>query len=125
MSSIAYVGTRLKAILEEDAKRLARETGGIKREQKFSGADLVQTLVFGWQGQPEASWEQLASLAQEREVSESESAIHKRLTPECARSLLGEGSKKRPSAQYSRSNLEPMYQLVSTYPICKKRTVSS
>ena len=67
MSSITYGGTRLKAILEEDAKRLARETGGIKREQKFSGADLVQTLVFGWQGQPEASWEQLASLAQEGE----------------------------------------------------------
>ena len=69
MSSVAYVGTRLKAILEEDAKRLARETGCIKRERKFNGADLVQTLVFGWQGQPEASLEQLASLAQEREAA--------------------------------------------------------
>ncbi len=44
MSSITYGGTRLKAILEEDAKHLARETGGIKRERKFSGADLVQTF---------------------------------------------------------------------------------
>src|SRR3954452_15017070 len=41
MSSVTYVGTRLKAILEEDAKRLARETGCIKRERKFTGADLV------------------------------------------------------------------------------------
>jgi hypothetical protein len=87
MSSVTYVGTRLKAILEEDAKRLARETGCIKRERKFNGADLVQTLVFGWQGQPEASLEQLASLAQEREVSVSDSAMHKRFTPECARFL--------------------------------------
>ena len=87
MTSVTDVGTRLKAILEEDAKRIARETGCIERERKLNGADLVQTLVFGWQAHPEASLEQLASLAQERDISLSDSAIHKRFTPACARFL--------------------------------------
>ena len=55
MSSVAYVEQQLQSILEERANELARETGCIKRERKFSGADLVQTLVFGWQQQPDAS----------------------------------------------------------------------
>jgi hypothetical protein len=87
MSSVAYVEQQLQSILEERANELARETGCIKRERKFSGADLVQTLVFGWQQHPDASLEQLASTAEVREVSVTDTAVHKRFTPECAKFL--------------------------------------
>ena len=87
MSSVTQVGKRLQYILEERADELGRETGCIQRERKFSGADLVQTLVFGWQQHPDASLEQLASMAEVRAVSVTDTAVHKRFTPECAQFL--------------------------------------
>ena len=87
MTSVTQVEKHLKAIMEERACVLARETGCIQRERKFSGADLLQTLVFGWLTHPDASLEQLASMAEVRDVSVSDSAIHKRFTPECAEFL--------------------------------------
>src|SRR2546422_3813793 len=87
MSSVTQVSQQLQFILEERADELARETGCIKRERKFSGADVVQTLVFGWQQPPDASLEQLASTAEVRDVSVTDTGVHKRFTPECAQFL--------------------------------------
>src|SRR6266446_2845527 len=84
MSSVAQVAESLKRIMEERATELAKQTGCIQRERKFSGADLVQTLVFGGPQHPDASLEQLASTAELREVSVTDTAVHKRFTPECA-----------------------------------------
>ena len=84
MSSVPQVAENMKRILEERANELARETGCIQRERKFSGADLLQTVVFGWQQHPDASLEMLASTAELREVSVSDTAVHKRFTPQCA-----------------------------------------
>ncbi|MFL5694619.1 MAG: hypothetical protein ACJ795_22720 [Ktedonobacteraceae bacterium] len=42
MTSVADVGTRLKAILKEDAKRIAREPGCIERERKLNGGALCK-----------------------------------------------------------------------------------
>lgn len=84
MTSVSQVAESLKSVLEERANALARETGSIQRERKFSGADLLQTLVFGWQQHPDASLEQLASTAELRDVSVTDTAVHKRLTPQCA-----------------------------------------
>src|SRR6266478_6780232 len=84
MTSVTQVEQYLKEIMEERACVLARDTGCIQRERKFDGADLLQTLVFGWLTHPDASLEQLASMAEVRDVSVSDSAIHKRFTPECA-----------------------------------------
>ena len=47
MASVSQVECSLKHIMEERANVLARETGCIERQRKFSGADLLQTLVFG------------------------------------------------------------------------------
>jgi hypothetical protein len=106
MTSVAQVGRCLKYILEERADVLARQTGCIKRQRKFSGADLVQMLVFGWLTQPEASLEMLASLAATRDVQVSDTAVHKRFTKACAQflhalleemmSVLVEGSQNAP-----------------------------
>lgn len=89
MTSVAYVSEQLQCILEERADELGRETGCIVRQRKFSGADLVQMLVFGFQQHPHASLEELASMAQIRDVSVTDSAVDKRFTPQCARLLHG------------------------------------
>jgi hypothetical protein len=84
MTSVADVGEQLKGILEAGANDLAKQAGCIQRVRKFTGADLVQTLVFGWQQHPDASLEMLASTAEVREVSVSDTAVDKRFTPQCA-----------------------------------------
>ena len=66
---------------------VARETGCVQRQVKFSGATLLQTVVFGWLRHPDASLESLASTAEIRAVSVTDTAIHKRFTPQCARFL--------------------------------------
>jgi len=77
----------MQFILEKRANELAKQTGCIVRQRKFKGADLLQTLVFGWQQHPEASLEQLASTAQLRRVAVTDTAVHKRFTPQCGRFL--------------------------------------
>jgi hypothetical protein len=77
----------LSYVLEERANVLARETGCVQRQVKFSGATLLQTVVFGWLQHPDASLESLASTAEIRAVSVTDTAIHKRFTPQCAQFL--------------------------------------
>jgi hypothetical protein len=84
MMSVSHVEHCLKHILEARADVLARETGCIKRQRKFSGADRLQTLVFSWLSHPDASLEVLASVATLREVEVTDTAIHKRFTQACA-----------------------------------------
>jgi hypothetical protein len=84
MTSITQVGRCLKYLLGERANILARQTGCIKRQRKFSGADLAQMLVFGWLAQPDARLEMLASVAATREIQVSDTAIHKRFSRACA-----------------------------------------
>jgi DDE family transposase len=87
MENVSQIEQSLKQILEERANVLARETGCIERQRKFSGADLVQTLVFGWLSHPDASLEMLASTAAIREVYVSDTAVHNRFNESCARFL--------------------------------------
>src|SRR5260370_34078245 len=87
MEKVSQIELSLKQVLEERANVLARETGCIERQRKFSGADLVQTFVFGWLTHPDASLETLASMAAIREVEVSDTAVHKRFTEPCHRVL--------------------------------------
>ncbi len=87
MTSVSQVAESLQHILEERACELARATGCVQRQRKFSGADLVQMLVFGFQQHPQASLEDLASTAEIRDVSVTDTAVDKRFTPACARFL--------------------------------------
>jgi hypothetical protein len=87
MSSVSQVGEQMHRVLEERACVLARATGCVQRQRKFSGADLVQMLVFGFQQHPQASLEDLASTAEIRDVSVTDTAVDKRFTPACARFL--------------------------------------
>ena len=87
MSSVAYLGEHLFHLLEERADVLALETGCVQRRRKFSGASLLQTLVFGWHQHPDASLEQLASTAAVADVLVTDTAVDKRFTPQAARFL--------------------------------------
>jgi hypothetical protein len=87
MSSVAYLSEQLYRVLEERANEIARETGCVQRQRKFSGASLLQTWVFGWQQHPEASLEQLASVAQLHDVEVTDTAVHHRFTPQAAQFL--------------------------------------
>ena len=87
MTNVAYVEQSLKHLLEDRANVLARDTGCIERQRKFSGADLLQTLVFGWLSHPDASLETLVSTATIRDVYVSDTAVHKRFNEPCARFL--------------------------------------
>lgn len=87
MTRVSHVEQALKHILEERANVLARETGCIERQRKFSGADLLQTLVFGWLSHPDASLETLTSIATSRQVYVTDTALHNRFTKPCAHFL--------------------------------------
>src|SRR5438067_2130018 len=84
---LASLEETLSYVLEERAKVLARETGCVQRQVKFSGATLLQTVVFGWLQHSNASLESLASTAEIGAVSVTDTAIHKRFTPQCAQFL--------------------------------------
>src|SRR6266702_1876124 len=87
MSSVAYLSEQLFHLLEERADTVAKDTGCVQRTRKFSGASLLQTLVFGWQQHPDASLEQLASTAAVADVLVTDTAVHKRFTPQTAKFL--------------------------------------
>jgi hypothetical protein len=87
MTSVAYVEEQLQSLLESRANELARETGCVVRQRKLDGATIVQTLLFGFQQHPHASLEQLASTAQVRAVSVTDTAIDKRFSEACAQFL--------------------------------------
>src|SRR5258708_11589927 len=84
MTSITQVETAMNEIFNERANVLAKESGAIQRVRKFRGADLLQTLVFGWMQHPDASLETLSSMATLRKVYVSDTAIDHRFTPACA-----------------------------------------
>jgi hypothetical protein len=87
MQSVSQIEEQMTNVMEKRACILARESGCIQRERKFTGADLLQTLVFGRLAHPESSLEQLASTAATSEVVVSDTAIHKRFTESCAQFL--------------------------------------
>src|SRR5713226_5633528 len=87
MSSVPQIAEHMKRILNEQANELAKQTGCIQRVRKFTGAILLQTLIFGWQQHPDASLEQLASTAELGDVTVSDTAVHKRFTEPCAHFL--------------------------------------
>jgi len=80
MESVSYLADILSQVLETDANNLARETGWQQRERKLSGADFVQTLIFGWLQEPEITLDGLTQVAARREVFISSSGLNQRFT---------------------------------------------
>lgn len=81
MTSIRSLRAQLRTVLVTTAERCARETGAVKRQRQFSGATLVQTLVFGWLANPAATLTELVQMAASRGVTVSPQALQQRFTP--------------------------------------------
>jgi len=63
MTSLPQVAQTMQTVLGPVAEAAARASAFIRRQGKVTGANVVQTLVFGWLAQPGASLSQLTHMA--------------------------------------------------------------
>jgi succinate dehydrogenase hydrophobic anchor subunit len=63
MESIAQVADAMRTVLTDVAVEAGRTSGFVQRRSKLDGATFVQALVFGFQGDPQATLEQLTQAA--------------------------------------------------------------
>lgn len=78
----------LQQLLIEDANQLGRESGFIQRERKFNGSSFAQSLIFGWQANPQASLEDLCQSASVCGVQISPQGLQERLNSPQAHHFL-------------------------------------
>jgi hypothetical protein len=87
METIARVATALQTVLGPTAEATARATEFVKRRRKLGGAPWVQTLVFGWLANPEASLGELSQTAASLGIAITPQGLDQRFTPEAAACL--------------------------------------
>jgi hypothetical protein len=78
-TTILELSEALQNVLIQDANRLGRSSGFIQRQRKLSGASFAQSLVFGWQANPQASLEELCQSAAVSGVHISPQGLQARL----------------------------------------------
>src|SRR5260370_8131571 len=88
MTSIARLSGILRTLFFVEANQLARQAGVIQRCRGFSGASLLQLLVFGWLAHPQAGPSHLARFAGSLGLRVSKQAIEERFTMRTADCLL-------------------------------------
>jgi hypothetical protein len=81
MTSIGTIARELRPLLTTVADQLAQESGVIQRQRTFTGSTLLQTLLFGWLENPDASLSQLTTMAARLDVAVSPQALDQRFTP--------------------------------------------
>ncbi len=89
MLSMADLGSTLQEVFGPVADRIARQTGCVQRARKFSGSTLVQTVVFGWHDDGQASTVTLTQMAARRGVTITPQGLAQRVTAELAQTLQG------------------------------------
>jgi hypothetical protein len=88
VSTLPHLAHALHSVLTSTANAAARSTGFIRRQRAFSGSQFVQTLVFGWLAQPQASYSDLILTAASLGVSISPQGLAARLDRSAADCLL-------------------------------------
>ncbi len=86
MITLPQITTHLQPLLMTTTDTVAQEHAYVKRPDraKFTPSTLVQTLVFGWWAEPDATLEQLAQMAHRLGVEVSPQAIEQRFTAQTA-----------------------------------------
>jgi Transposase DDE domain len=84
MSIIDQVADALQDVFGEVAQRLARDTRFVQRESKLGGAHFVQTLVFTYLANPNATLEELSQTAAALGVAITPEGLTQRFTAEAA-----------------------------------------
>jgi Transposase DDE domain len=101
-TTVPMLARTLQTLFTDDADFWARQTGAVQRVRRFSGASLVQTLVFGWLRHPNATLEDLAGVADRLGVPVSAQSLDERLherTADCLANLLGQALQYLVAAQ--------------------------
>ncbi len=88
MTSIPQLSGILRKLFFTEAAELARVHGVIQRKRVFTGASLVQLLVFGWLKNPQGGPSYLARFAGTLGLKLSKQAIEERFTLQTAEWLL-------------------------------------
>ena len=87
MNILSQVAKGMQENLTKTADIIARHTGFIKRLRKLSGSGFVQTLLFGWLSNPQATLEELFQTAATLGKTITPQGLDKRFTPEAASCL--------------------------------------
>jgi Transposase DDE domain len=102
MTTITQVGQSMQVILHENAHQIGRTSGFVQRQSKFGGAELAQTLVFGWLANPQASLEELAQTAAEVGIRMSAQGLDQRLgerAADCLQQVLHQAAQQMVQAE--------------------------
>jgi hypothetical protein len=92
MVSVADLAATLQPLFTTSADQAAHDSGFIQRVRTLTGASFVQTLVFGWLGDPDASLSDLAHTAAACDAPLSRQGLAQRFTPK-RRSVCAASSK--------------------------------
>jgi len=87
MDTISQIVPAMQSVLIETANELARSSGFIQRQKVLTGSSFVQSLVFGWMSNPEATYDELAQTAASLGTAISGSGLEQRFTPQAAEFL--------------------------------------
>lgn len=88
MTSIPQLAQAMQTVLTKTANAAARSTGFIRRQRAFSGAQFVQTLVFGWLALPQATYQDLVDTASALGVTITPQGLADRLSRSAADCLF-------------------------------------
>ena len=84
MDILSRVAESMQTILTIVADKIALKTGFVKRLRKLTGSIFIQTLVFGWLSNPDATLDELAQTAATLGLEITPQALDKRFTPQAA-----------------------------------------
>lgn len=87
MTTLPQISQHLQQVFTTVADEAGRRSGFIQRKRKLDGASFVQTLVFGWLVNPQASLEDLRQAAQLCGVQISTQGLAERFTEQAAACL--------------------------------------
>ena len=87
MQTLPQVPNKMQQILTTTADIKARDSGFVIRNRKLTGSRFVETLVFGWLENPDATYTQLAQTAGALGTPITRQAIEQRFTSEAAETL--------------------------------------
>ena len=91
MTTIAQVAQIMQVLLQDTARQIGRTSGFVQRQSPYGGAELAQTLVFGWLDNPQASLAALAQTGAALGIHISAQGLDQRLgqqAAECLRQVL-------------------------------------
>lgn len=117
MGMIAKVGAAIQHLFGQICEAAAQKSGVIQRQRKFTAPTLLQTFVWGFLKNPEASDEELAQMAAQCGVAVTPQAIEQRHSPKLVtflQEVFQEGAK---AAVGSDRALAPILERFPSVPI--------